>query len=226
MANSTATIRRMLAGGLIAVLLTALPAFGQTTKLRPVDEAGRDPAFAAYRKQLLQAIERRDADYVVAQSSPEVKLSFGGQYGRDMLRDSLTGAQDWQGETYWKELQTVIELGGVFLGDGSFCTPYLACMDVPGCPDCDPYETVYVTGANVPARSTPDPAASVVLRLTYDVLRLDVDSYNGQDWYPVMLPPGRIAYVSHDDARMAVDYRARFEKTAEGWRMTVFIAGD
>lgn len=217
-------IRLLLAGGLIAAMLNVAQA--ETLTLKPIDQAGRDPALAAFRTQLLRAIERRDIDYVVARASPEVKLSFGGQYGRDMFRDALTGGQDWQGEAYWKELQAVIELGGVFLSDGSFCTPYLACMDVPGCPDCDPYETVFVTRVNAAARRKPDPDATVVLRLSYDVLRLDADSYTGQDWYPVRLPPGRIAYVSHADARMAVDYRARFEKTAEGWRMTVFIAGD
>lgn len=219
--------RLLLAGGLIAAMLNAAPAFAETLTLKPIDQAGRDPAFAAFRTQLLRAIERRDVEYVVARASPEIKLSFGGQYGRDMFRDDLTGSQDWQGEPYWTELQTVIELGGVFLGDGSFCTPYLACVDVPGCPDCDPYETVFVTTANAVARDMPDPDATVVARLSYDVLRFAVESDSGgQDWYPVLLPPGRVAYVSRADARMAVDYRARFEKTVEGWRMTVFIAGD
>ena len=38
-------------------------------------------------------------------------------------------------------------------------------------------------------------------------------------------PDGR-AFVSEADARMAVDYRARFEKIGGSWQMTVFIAGD
>ena len=218
--------RLLLAGGLIAAMLNAAPAFAETLTLKPIDQAGRDPAFAAFRTQLLRAIERRDVEYVVARASPEIKLSFGGQYGRDMFRDSLTGSQQWEGETYWAELQTVIELGGVFAGDGSFCAPYVACVDLPGCPDCDPFETVFVTRANAVARSMPDSAATVVARLSYDVLQIDVASFSGQDWYPVLLPPGRVAYVSRADARMAVDYRARFEKTVEGWRMTLFIAGD
>lgn len=226
MSNLTAATLRVLAGGLVVLVLCAAPVTAETLTLKPIDQAGRDPAFAAFRTQLLRAIERRDVDYVVAQASPGIKLSFGGQAGREMFRDALTGSQDWQGEAYWKELQAVIELGGVFLGDGSFCTPYLACVEVPGCPECDPYETVFVTRADAVARGMPDPGATVVARLSYDVLKLDAGSFSGQDWYPVLLPPGRVAYVSHADARMAVDYRARFEKTAEGWRMTVFIAGD
>jgi hypothetical protein len=139
---------------------------------------------------------------------------------------ALIGKEEWQGEYYWRELQAVLELGGVFMEDGAFCTPYLACIDVPGCPECDPFETVYVTRADAVARVEPDANAEVAAKLSWDVLQLDYETAGAEGWYPVKLPDRRTAFLSSRDSRMAVDYRARFEKTAEGWRMTVFIAGD
>ena len=120
----------------------------------------------------------------------------------------------------------MLELGGVFMDDGAFCTPYLACIDVPGCPDCDPFETVYVIKADAVGRAEPDPDSPVVANLSWDVLQMDYGAQGAEGWYAVKLPVGRTVFLSTRDSRMAVDYRARFEKTAEGWRMTVFIAGD
>jgi hypothetical protein len=214
------------AGAVIFGLSGALPAAAQGLRLEPVDEASRNAKFATWRAALLDAVRRQDADYVVARADPEIKLSFGGDYGRESFRRSLTGKEEWQGESYWRELQIVLELGGVFMGDGAFCTPYLACIDVPGCPECDPFETVYVTRADAVARVKPDANAKVAATLSWDVLQLDYEAGGAEGWYPVKLPDGRTVFLSNRDSRMAVDYRARFEKTTEGWRMTVFIAGD
>lgn len=212
--------------GAVAFAPESGPAAAQGLKMMPVDEAFRDPSFVDYRSRLLQAVRARDASVVVELAARDVMLSFGGDAGRDSLRRNLEGLETWQGEIYWTELQRVLELGGVFLEDGAFCSPYLACLDVPGCPDCDPFETVFVTGADVAALAAPEAGARVVGRLSYDVLQLDSDAYAGEDWYPVLLPPGRRAFIAHTDARMAVDYRARFEMIGGRWRMSVFIAGD
>ena len=212
--------------GMVAVALTPGPGSAQGLKLEPVDEAARDVSFVEYRDMLLRAVRARDANVVIELASSDVLLSFGGDAGRESLRRNLEGFESWQGETYWSELQRILELGGLFLEDGAFCSPYLACLDVPGCPECDPFETVFVTGRDVAARIAPEPGARIVARLSYDVLQMDAEAYSGEDWYPVRLPSGGRGFVSHTDARMAVDYRARFEKIGGRWRMTVFIAGD
>lgn len=214
------------ATGAVIVGLQPERGFAQAMKMEPVDQAAQDPSFVAYRNELLQAVRARDSEAVINLAAMDVMLSFGGDTGRESLRRNLKGFENWQGEAYWAELQRVLELGGVFLDDGAFCSPYLACIDPPGCPDCDPFEIVFVTGVDVAARDAPDPEARIVARLSYDVLRTDADAYAGEDWYPVHLPTGRRAFLSHMDARMAIDYRARFEKIDGHWRMTVFIAGD
>lgn len=215
-----------LAGPALGAAMLAVPAMSQEMRLKPVDEAARDPSFAKFRSALLDAVRRRDVDAVVAQADQQIRLSFGDDGGEATFRDLLTGSEAWQGEAYWAELQRVLELGGVFLDARSFCTPYVACVDVPGCPDCDPYETMFTVGGDAVARTAPDPLAPVAARLSYDVLRIDMDADHGGEWTPVILPDGRRGYVSGPDFRMAIDYRALFEKRDGKWRMTVFIAGD
>lgn len=212
--------------GVVGAVLDPESAAAQALKMAPVDEAPLDPSFVAYRNEMLQGIRARDTELIVSLASEDIKLSFGGDVGRETLRRNLEGSESWQGDAYWRELQHVMDLGGVFLEDGAFCSPYLACLDVPGCATCDPYETVFVTGRDVPARERPDPDARIVERFTYDVLRLDPDASSGEEWYPVHLPGGGRAFISRADARMAIDHRARFEKIGGRWLMTVFIAGD
>ena len=212
--------------GVVAVALDPQPGAAQGLKMEPVDQASQDRSFVEYRDALLRAVRARDTSVVVELASRDIMLSFGGDAGRESLRRNLEGFESWQGDAYWSELQRVLELGGVFFEDGAFCSPYLACLDLPDCPDCDPFETVFVTGRDVPARAAPDAGARIVARLSYEVLQLDAEAYSGEDWYPVHLPSGGRAFVSHKDARMAIDYRARFEKIGGRWRMTVFIAGD
>lgn len=222
------TARRLfgIVGPVLGAALLAAPVLAEEMKLKPVDQAGRDPAFAKFRTAMLDAVRRRDVDQVVAQADPEIKLSFGGDYGRETFRDLLTGTAEWQGEPYWAELQRVLELGGVFMDTNSFCTPYVACLDVPGCPDCDPYETIFTLSGDAVARTAPAADAPVAARLSYDVLRLDTETEHEGEWIPVFLPDGSRAYVSGPDFRMSIDYRALFEKVDGKWRMTVFIAGD
>ena len=210
----------------LAAVLWAAPAGAAELKLLPVDEAAGNPSFLAYRGSLLDAVRRRDADYVVARAAPDIKLSFGGQYGRIMFRQALTGEEEWEGERYWAELQRVLELGGVFLSDGAFCAPYISCVDVPGCVECDPYETVFVTSAYAVAHAKPELGGEVVARLSYDVLMLHPEMPYHGDWIPVLLPDGGAGYVKGPEFRMSIDYRARFEPFGKVWLMTVFIAGD
>ncbi len=210
----------------LLLLALASPALAQGLKLQPVDEAAKNPAFAKYRAALIEAVRRRDLDYVVARAAPEIMLSFGPISGRDAFRASFSGTQEWEGEVYWMELRRALELGGVFLGDGSFCTPYISCLEVPGCPDCDPFETVFVVSGDAVAHAAADADSEIIARLSWDVLQVDSDKGSEGDFIPVRLPDGRSAFVTGPDFRFSIDYRARFEKTGEGWRMTVFIAGD
>jgi hypothetical protein len=193
-------------------------------KHEPVDEAWKDPTLVAFRKDLLAAVKRHDVKYVVARAARNIKLSFGGYAGRKTLREWLR--LEGMRETYWRELEGVFSLGGVFTGKDTFCIPYVACIDVPGCPDCDPYETVYVLSKDAKAYAAMNTKSPVVARLSYDVLQMDYSKDVIEGWMAVGLPGGGVGYVTGPDFRTAVDYRALLRKRKGVWQIDVFVAGD
>ncbi len=212
-------------GRLVAALavLWACGAVAAGLKLAPVDEADRDPTLVKFRTALLAAVERRDVKYVVARADPKIRLSFGDDIGRKTFSRWLKGKEEWQGEAYWRELEMVLKLGGVFTAEGEFCTPYVSCMDVPGCPDCDPFETVFAVNEASRVYAHPDANAPILAELAYAVLTIAEDHY---PWYKVRLSDGVTGFVTGPDFRSPVDYRAGLSKKSGRWRIRSFIAGD
>ena len=208
---------------LATLLLLSAPVPAEELKLYPVDEAAEDAAFLAFRDDLLAAIRRRDLEAVAAVASEDIKLSFGGSYGRRTFREWLVEDDLGLGISYWEELERAIGLGGVFEGPGSFCTPYVFCLDIPDCDSCDPYETLIAVSDRAPVYGSPGRTSEVVATLSYSVVRtLD----HGHPWQRIALPGGGTGYVTAPEFRSPIDYRARFEKRDGRWRMIVFIAGD
>ena len=206
-----------------ALLLVSAPVPAEELKLTPVDEAAEDPSFLAFRDDLLAAIRLRDIEAVVAVASEDIKLSFGGSYGRETFREWLVENDMGLGISYWTELERAVALGGVFEGPESFCTPYTFCLDIPGCDTCDPYETLIAVSDRAAVYAAPDRGSEVVASLSYSVVRaLD----HGHPWQRIALPGGGTGYVTAPEFRSPIDYRARFEKRGGRWLMTLFIAGD
>jgi hypothetical protein len=205
--------------------LAATPVYGHTAKVLPVDEAAQDPDFLAFRERLLTAIRQRDLDSVVAVAAENIKLSFGGDGGRDRFRQLLMADDNGGGGSYWVELEWALRLGGVFNDKfgRQFCTPYVSCDGPHQCTDCDPFEVLVAVSDRSPVYAAADIAAPVLAYLSYDVVTL-VD-YGGP-WQQVRLADGRIGYVAFPHFRSPIGYRAYFEKREGRWQMRIFIAGD
>ncbi len=209
---------------IVLVLCSSLAVNAAELKLPPVDEAWKDPSLVSFRKGMLAAVKRRDVKYVVARAARSIKLSFGGYAGRKTFREWLT--QEDMRDVYWQELEAVFSLGGVFTGKDTFCTPYVACVDIPGCPDCDPYDMVFVVSDDAAVHAAMSTASPVMARLSYAVLRMDYSRDVDEGWLAVELPDGRVGYVTGPEFRMAVDHRALLRKRKGVCQIDVFVAGD
>jgi hypothetical protein len=213
----------------IAAGLAATPALSQIVKILPVDEAAQEPKFLEFRDNLLSAVRRRDIDAVVAVAAEDIKLSFGGGYGRDQFRQNLVADDNGEGGSYWEELEWALKLGGVFNGDPGgdhgrqFCTPYVSCTGPHQCSDCDPFETLVAVSDRAPVYATADSDAAILTHLSYDVVTL-VDY--GSPRRRIRLADGRTGYVAFPDFRSPIGFRAHFEKREGRWQMRIFIAGD
>jgi len=217
----------------------ALPPINETViTIPPVDESDENASFARFLDQLRKDVAVRDVDAVAAVASAEIKLSFGGDYGRERFREWLDENPVFDDASYWEELDRVFKLGAVQEADGTFCMPYISCFDYTVCPDCDPFETLIAVTDAAAIHVAPDPGSEIVARLAYGVVyEIDTKHY---PWHRVRAelkagsaaptngePPVVEGYVRDPDFRSMIDYRARFVRDADGdWQMTIFIAGD
>ena len=162
------------------------PPWPDNKKFLPVAEVDKDPDFKAFYDRLLANVANRDVDAVAAIAHPDIKLSFGGDYGRERFREFLRESDGFIDTTYWEELERVLTLGGVFETPDMFCTPYVFCVDIPDCRQCDPYETLIAVSDHAPVYAEPNEGAEVIVELAYDVVHeLDNQHY---PWSRIALP--------------------------------------
>lgn len=216
--------RRSCCALLVVALLAVLAGWPLVTGAQeapPVDEAADDPSLLAFRDALLEAVRRRDIEYVVAQAEPGIRLSSEGAGGRAAFRQLLSG--ETAGPEAWQDLETALGLGGVFRRWDEFCTPYFSCLPpVPNC-NCTAYDIVVIVAEDARAFLEPDSKSPLVAELGYDVLRV-LAFYT--DWAFVELPEGGNGFVRRADFRMVVDYRAHLRQRDGEWWIEAFLAGD
>jgi hypothetical protein len=211
-----------------AVALDALTA-------KPVDEASKDPIFKAFRDGLISSVAARDTNAVLAQSCPEILISFGGDGGLDEFREFLTVPEetlsdeykpqaDQIRETRWNELATVLSMGGNFTAEDQFWAPYTFNIQLPD--GYDAFTTYFVTGTRVLARRGPDKEADPVANVSN--VAVVIEEYDPESEYQaVTFANGRSGYIHRDFLRSVVDYRAGFQRAEDGtWKLCTFVAGD
>ncbi|HKY96011.1 MAG TPA: SH3 domain-containing protein [Kiloniellales bacterium] len=215
---------------LLSALLLATPAAAaEPLTYPPFDDAGQQPTFKTYRDKLIAAVEKRDVAAVVAMASPEVELSFGGDSGRETLRQWLSAAD---AEPYWESLERVLKEGGTFQ-EGLFIAPWTFHYVAPETMDI--YSIAIVAGKNVRLRAEPSTAGKVIRALTYEVVEMPpydqgredrVTDPSGREWLRVRTTVGEEGWMASEFLRFLIDYRAGFQHTPQGWQMLFFVAGD
>ena len=204
---------------LIAALALAVAA---PTRLPPVERCGGDPEFTAVRTRLGQVIQKQDTDGLLSLMAQNVRVTFGGRYGRGDFRQQWGRSKDQR--ELWKELRRATKLGCATAIDGQG-EEYRAmpAMFVTG-DDLDGFETwVALPGAAM--RSRPSLKAPVRMRLPAWTVLHEVN-HDGGPWIEARTPRGRHGFVSTTQARSIIDYRIVFGRRGGRWLITAFVAGD
>lgn len=212
-------------------------AAAQEVKLYPVDDAAKDASFKRFRDRLTVAIKKRDRKFLLSIIHPKIQNSFGGDGGaREFVNTWKLNSPD---SKVWKELLTVLSLGGSFdkeKGQKIFVAPYVTSRwdsivrKLPS--NADVFTHSAIIAAKVPVYSRPDAAGPVVTLLSYDVVEVDQEhsvwkgDHEELRWARIKTLKGQEGYVQGDKIRSAVDYRAYFKKVKGKWMMHAFIAGD
>lgn len=220
--DMSSTITVLLA---VTSLLVSSPCIGrnlQRTRLLPVDEAKQVSGFAAFRRRLIRATRERDWTHLRTVTSENITVDFGGGVGRSYFREY------WKPESraskLWPTLYTVLSLGGRFDRNRTqFCAPYVY-TDFPS--NLDGYKWYCVICRGVPLRAQPSYSSRAVAILSYDLVRPIGNGRFESAWVRIVTARGRRGFIRRSCLRSPVDYRACFEKTKQGWRLSDLVNGD
>jgi hypothetical protein len=213
--TSTFTPPKTKAGALLAKYA------GATGPYAPRDEcAGLDGA-EDFRIALADAVVKRDDDALIRLADPHVRLDFGHGYGADLLRKRL----DSPIYKLWGEFAAILPLGCATQGKDSLTLPWFFAQDFG---KRDSFRIMLVEGDDVPLLASPDKAAAVVAKLSWDGVELaqgETSAAKGP-FAHVTSFGGKTGYVARDKLRALTAYRLLANKTDDGWRITGLIAGD
>jgi hypothetical protein len=215
----------LVVAGTVAPVIAPLAAHGQglalgslPAKARPFDEGVSDPVFAALRKELIAAANAGDLETIMRVMDPKIKVhQESPAAGVQELRREW--GIDKSKDVFLKEFRTVLSLGGRMNKSGTeFYAPYVSTLFA----DLDP-GVVGLCGVVVqkdaPLYRTPSLKASVIARLSYDVVRFH---FNREGWVAVELRDGRKGFMKEEHVRSPIMTRAIFRKTAGQWRLVEF----
>lgn len=198
--------------------------------LLPVDEASLDASFLGFRDDFLASVQSKDLAFLKNHLSPSIRYSFG-------INKGVNGFfHEWQLDTnpakskIWHELDQVLTLGGSFdKNKAVFTAPYVF-SNFPA--TVDSFENVAVIRQNVNIHSAPNTNSSVIMGLSYKILRLaDSKLYkstaagDSTTWRKVETSAGA-GYIDNEYVRSPIDYRAQFRQENGLWKMILFVAGD
>ena len=190
-------------------------------ELRPVDEAALDPSLVEFRRELLDAIRRRDRAMLEAALHPNIQTSFGDGGGIEAFKEK------WKGEEIWGVLEAVLKNGGTWQKTGDvprFWAPYV----YSAWPESeDAFESLAVIADNVPLREAADPNSNVMGMLRWDIVKRtgSPSPASAAPFMKVRIADGREGWVETKYLRSPIDYRAGLVKT-DSWKIEALVAGD
>ena len=211
------------------LLVAALSTSAQGIKLFPVDEGAGDPSWMRFKARLLEALERRDQNFIFSIVDAKIRniSEKDGIAEFKKLWEPHSAASP-----LWMELSKVLFLGGVFIkretGRYEFCAPYVH-YRWPDNADADAAGAIVAKEALMKASPAAD--AKTLQTLSYDLVQvLDWETADGnkdskQTWVKILTTAGA-GYVPEEQIRSPLEYRACFVKSGAGWRMTGLEVGE
>ncbi|BDA80319.1 hypothetical protein LPTSP3_g32490 [Leptospira kobayashii] len=198
--------------------------------LPPKDESDKDKSFLEFKTKLIQAVQKKDAEFLKSITDKDIKFSFGEESGKKRFLESWDLDKNPKDSNIWSSLENTFKLGFSKDKDG-FSAPYLF-NHFPE--EYDAFSYSLISGTNVNVRAEASIKSKVVTKLSHKIVFLDRDSNENEAegskdeciWQKVCLANGETGFVCDQYLRSPVDYRAIFAKKNNKWSMVVFIAGD
>lgn len=179
-----------------------------------------DPFAADLHTELLRIIADKDAAALAALADEEVKLSFGGDYGRDTLLEWTK--EDW----FWPEWRRITayppSLHGS--GEGAYLAYPWIFVDWPH--PLDPFGHV-LAGEGATLKARPEAEAQPVAEVGFAVLQAPAEPDDAPDgWQRLCIDSASCGYLEAESVISPIDWRGIFLFEDGRWRLTAFVAGD
>jgi hypothetical protein len=191
----------------------------QKGRYAPRDDCAGQPGMAEFRRKLAQALIQGDAAAIAALASPDVKLGFGGDDGRERFLAQLKEPKS----ELLAEMRRLLPLGCAISEEGALTMPWYFAQDMG---DIDGYAATIVTGEDVPLYEKADAGSAVRQRISWDLVELNDGLYPERAFQLVTAGGGAKGYMPTAKLRSLLDYRLLAERENGEWKITAILAGD
>ncbi|MDP8245451.1 MAG: SH3 domain-containing protein [Candidatus Hinthialibacter antarcticus] len=212
---------------LMASCATNPPVIINGPQLLPVDESN-NPLVSAFMDEFRQAIQTKDADWVIAHLDENVWSSFGGDGGIDEFIEHYKLREP--DSFLWDVIETVFDLGatlGRIRDELHFTAPYVFSR-FPKDYDAFFYSAVIVPDALM--YSLPNDASDVIGALNYSVVKTAFKEDRGEKhengFQKVETIDGQLGWVRDEYIRSPLEHRIVIKETPGGWKITALVEGD
>ena len=234
-------MNRNLAWGALVACCTALATvcatdhsiFAQSAqRLRPIDEAGRDPRLRSVRDAVLRAAKARDLALLQPLLASRVKVDFDQELAAADATALIAGYSVEEQRLFWQDLREGVQLGFVRQGE-YMCAPY-AVFQIPDRVDGS-FNPVAIIASGVHVRREPSVASPVVDTLSYHIVAEGQDYPKSEgsgrfggvyEWYQVRTPGGTLGWVLSKYLRLPGARRFCFSNENGKWKLSGWATGD
>jgi hypothetical protein len=213
---------------LVAYLEGRLAHQNERERIFPIDEGGEREDFLQFRKDLMEAVKKRDLTFLTTHLDEGIRYKdFDGVGQKAFI--SYWGLDTHAEESaVWKELEEVLVLGGVFETEekDGFIAPYIS-VRFPYY--LDPHRYGVILEKAVSLHKAPNAASEVLEVLDYDVVywlsdtpqewSLESTPEKEAAWIPVATLSGKKGYVKQGVLRRPSDFRIGFVRKVGTWKI-------
>lgn len=214
---------------LTLLMLLATASAAQELKLLPVDEGANDASWLRFRARLVDALVRRDQQFILGIVDPKIR-NMSGPAGVAEFK------KQWEPQSaassLWVELPKLLFLGSVFVkrdkNVNELCAPYLYYRWPE---DAGAGASGAIVAKETSLKMHPAASAATLGSLSYDLVDVidwevaDDNKDSRQKWVKLKTKAGE-GYVPEEHVRSPLEYRACFVNSGTRWRMTGLEVGE
>ncbi len=209
----------------------------ETHRFLFVDQIAEEESLAALRSEWQRIVDEKNVEALLDLFAGDAHLSFGqqGPMDRETKRKFLGLIEMPENSPVWDEFDKLFALGGVVdKAKQRITIPWMHAYELPEHDwtrriakeeNRDLTFELFVTLQATPLYESVDKEGAILRMLKpYETVLMVFDKEDGCESYRTH--DGLKGCVNPAHVRALIDYRARFEKQGDDWKITYFVAGD